>query len=363
MTLENLSPGASSIFTPRFTLEIQGKPLSDEISSEILEVIVDEKVDEGSSFSITINDNFDSEAQKFKLLDEPLFTEGNLVNIKMGYNNIFETMVNGKITSILPDFFSNGGTTFTLEGHDLSFDYMKRCSPERTFIDQPYSDIAKTIAKEAKLTPVVDDTGKYKPSRRKDNDENYFVFLKRLAEEVSYRFDVDRDIMYFRNKEDVNKELLLLEMEKDIISFRPIMNTTGLFSEVEVRGHNPNDPNSPFVGRAKAGNERHQERKKKTGSQIAQQRYSESKKVITDVVVHSTGHAEEIAKAELNKASDTLIIGEVESIGLPQIRKGINIKLEKMGPRFSGKYYVTSTTHVINDKGYNTNFKVKRNAS
>ncbi len=135
----------------------------------------------------------------------------------MCYNNIFETMVNGKITSILLDFFFYCFTTFTLEGHDLSFDYMKRCSPERTFIDQPYSDIAKTIAKEAKLTPVVDDTGKYKPSRRKDNDENYFVFLKRLAEEVSYRFDVDRDIMYFRNKEDVNKELLLLEMEKDII--------------------------------------------------------------------------------------------------------------------------------------------------
>ncbi len=69
-----------------------------------------------------------------------------------------------------------------------------------------------------------------------------------------------------------------------------------------------------------------------------------------------------MALAELNKASDSLIEGEGECIGIPQIRTGVTICLEKLGKRFSGKYYVKGTTHTINSSGYRTRFSVKRNA-
>ena len=64
----------------------------------------------------------------------------------------------------------------------------------------------------------------------------------------------------------------------------------------------------------------------------------------------------------MTKASDTLVEGEVESIGLPQIRTGVSVVLDKMGERFSGKYYVTETTHTINSSGYRTKFSVKSNS-
>jgi phage protein D len=132
-----------------------------------------------------------------------------------------------------------------------------------------------------------------------------------------------------------------------------------VLSEVEVRGHNPRDPGSPIIGRATAGSELSQESGKKPASQACP---TVSKRIITNVIVTSVNHANAIAKSALNNASASFIEGTVESIGIQQIKPGVNIKLEKMGKRFSGKYYVLETTHTINDNGYKTSFKVSRNA-
>ncbi|HMK50343.1 MAG TPA: hypothetical protein VK435_09840, partial [Thermodesulfovibrionales bacterium] len=168
--------------------------------------------------------------------------------------------------------------------------------------------------------------------------------------------------MYFIQPQDDRKEILTLQLGKDIIRFRPAMRTSGLVSEVEVRGHNPQDPSQPFIGRASAGSERSQEGGRRTGSQIAEDRCGPVRRVITDRVVHSNEHASSIARAELNSSSDSLVEGDGECIGIPQIRTGVSIRLEKMGDRFSGKYYVKGTTHSINSSGYRTSFTVKRNA-
>ena len=69
-----------------------------------------------------------------------------------------------------------------------------------------------------------------------------------------------------------------------------------------------------------------------------------------------------MARAELNRASDTLVEGSGECVGIPQIRTGVTIRLEKMGERFSGKYYVKGVTHTLNDSGYRTRFSVRRNS-
>lgn len=87
-----------------------------------------------------------------------------------------------------------------------------------------------------------------------------------------------------------------------------------------------------------------------------------AKKVITEFIVTQKNQADAIAKAEFDKANDTFIKGEVECIGLPQIRTGVWINLDKMGKRFSGKYYVTETTHTIDGNGYRTRFSVKGNS-
>ncbi|HEX3034035.1 MAG TPA: hypothetical protein VHT73_02745 [Thermodesulfobacteriota bacterium] len=362
MALEKLSKDTLNFYAPRFEVEINNQKLVANISKQILNVTVEEKLDEGVSFRFTMNDEFDMTKQEFKWLDHPLFKEGNQVSIKMGYANQLVTMVTGGITSLESSFFSGETTTLTVGGQDLSYDYMKRVSPERTFVDKTYGDIARTIASEAGLLSVIDDTGKFEPFVRKDGNKSYYAFLQDLARNSDREFSMGGQTMYFVKPRDDKKEIVTLQLGKDIISFTPRINTTELVTEVEVRGHNPRDPNTPVVGRATSGSERAQEPGRKTGSQIAEERHGAVKKVITNQIVNSVEHANAIAQSELNKASDSLIEGDGQCIGIPQIRPGVNIRLERMGKKFSGKYYVKETTHTIDGSGYRTSFKVKRNA-
>ncbi|MCP4213807.1 MAG: phage late control D family protein [bacterium] len=362
MPLTDIAAAAANFYAPRFEIEIENDRIAANLSKQIIDLSVEEKLDEGASFTIKVNDEYDRGEEKFKWMDHELFQVGNKITIKVGYESNLLQMIVGNITGLEPSFFAADAPTLTVKGQDLSYDYMKRRSPERTFVQMPYSAIAETVAGEAGLLIVADSTDQYETQVRKNNNESYFAFLGRLAGEVDRQFKMDGQTIYFVEPGDDQREIMTLQLGRDIISFSPNLNTSSLYSEVEVRGHNPRDPRTAIVGRASAGSERSQESGRQTGSQIASQRSGRPKKVITDIVVNSVSHANAIALAELNKASDGLIEGEGECIGIPQIRTGVNIKLTKMGERFSGKYYVKGTTHTINTGGYKTRFSVKRNA-
>lgn len=360
--LENISRETSNFYSPRFQVEIDNQRLEAEMSKTILDVSVVETINEGTSFQLTVHDEFDLNTQEFKWLDHPLFNIGNTIMIKMGYGNDLHDLLMGKITSLEPSFFSGETPTLIVRGHDLSYDYLKKSTPGKSFVDMRYSDIVQSIASDAQLDSVVDEIEKYETSIRKENDETYYVFLEKLANKVGYQLKIENRTLHFTKYEDDSDAILTLELGKDLISFSPSLKTTGLITEVEVRGHNPMDPSRPIVGTARAGEERSQESGKKTGSQIAEEHYGTVKKVISNAVVNSEEQAKMMAQSILSKASDGLIEGDVKCIGIPEIRAGVNVMIEKVGQRFSGKYYVKSAIHTINNSGYLTSFSVKRNA-
>jgi phage protein D len=47
-------------------------------------------------------------------------------------------------------------------------------------------------------------------------------------------------------------------------------------------------------------------------------------------------------------------------VGLPDLRAGSVVNIDGLGARFTGRYFVTSTTHAIGDGGYTTQFECRR---
>jgi phage protein D/phage baseplate assembly protein gpV len=356
--LEKKSLETKNFYLPRFEVEIDNKKLPPEVAQSILDITVEEEINEGAHFQITVNIEFDLATHEFKWLDDSLFNPGNTIKIKMGYENVLHDMLTGKITSLEPRFFSGENPSLIVRGHDLSYDYFKKPSPEKPFVEMKYSDIIQSIASDAQLKPVVDNTEKYETLITKTNDETYYVFLEKLANKVGYQLKIDNKTLYFTKYENDTDAIFTLELGTDIISFSPSFNTTGLITEVEVRGYNPQDPSKPIVGTAKAGDEGSQESGKKTASQVAEQLYGTVKKVISNAAVNSEEQAKKMAQSILSKASESLIEGNVKCIGIPEIRAGVNVMIEKAGKIFSGKYYVKSVTHTINNSGYLTSFSV-----
>lgn len=362
MAKETLSLETIDFYVPRFEVEIDGKKLDPVTSKAILDVKVDEKIEEGASSSLTVHDDFDMSSQKFKYIDNPLFDAGRKITIKMGYENNLHTIFMGTITRIEPSFFASETPTLTVEGHDLSYKYLKKKVGARKFDEKKHSDVAKKLASEAKLLSVVDETEEYAKPIQKDNNITYFKFLEDIAKEAKVQFYIDRNTLYFVKTMISKKEILTLELGRDIISFRPNMNTAKLLTEVEVRWTNPDNPEKPFVSVVKAGDEGDIASGTKTGSQIAKEKIGDIKKVITCRAVNSISHAKAVAGVELNKANNTLIEGNAECVGIPQIRPGVMIGLKKVGIKFSGTYLVTGATHTINNSGYRTQFSVRKNS-
>ena len=157
---------------------------------------------------------------------------------------------------------------------------------------------------------------------------------KSLAAKVGFTFAIDRRTMYFIKPRDDRKEILSLALGKDIISFSPRMNTTGLVTEVEVRGHNPQDPNTPIVGRARRAASGPWSREGRRQARSLPAIPETVKRVITgcDREFRRTRERRRPVRTEPQKRHLSSK-GMSRSIGIPQIRPGVTIKLEKMGQR------------------------------
>jgi phage protein D len=88
---------------------------------------------------------------------------------------------------------------------------------------------------------------------------------------------------------------------------------------------------------------------------------------VTTFVREAVGTQEEadaIAAGLLQNMALGFIQGDGTCRGRADLRAGIVVDVTGLGKRFSGAYYVTSTTHTFAPKrGYKTAFTVRRNAT
>ena len=80
--------------------------------------------------------------------------------------------------------------------------------------------------------------------------------------------------------------------------------------------------------------------------------------------VFSQAEADQIALGQFKTMALAYISAEGMCIGRTDLRAGTVVKIEGLGRRFSGLYYVTSTTHTYSpSRGYRTAFTARRNAT
>jgi phage protein D len=81
---------------------------------------------------------------------------------------------------------------------------------------------------------------------------------------------------------------------------------------------------------------------------------------VVDKPIFTQTEADELARAILLERSKDLVKASGTCVGLPDLRAGQRLKISGVGARFSGEYFITDTTHTINDSGYITRFSGRR---
>jgi phage protein D len=390
----------SGFYVPQLEVRIEGAGLPRDVLRDVIQLTYKDGIKEVDSFELTVN-NWDTSTNDFKYVgaetseslagDTPesrryrLFEPCNKeVEVRMGYVGDMRVMLTGNFTTMEPNFPSSGGPTLTVRG--LNILHQLRCRQYSHFwIDKKESEIAENIAtlqdrgqKRFPLPIRTDPAAKdgEAPRAHVAQENQYDIdFLLTLARQRSYVVFVEEAgsdsaerQLYFGPSEgsrisglrDVAFEL---EWGKSLVDFKPTLTTANQVGSVTVRGWN-RKTRSPIKERVTLD-----DRRVNINRDLIElvQRCTSSaetgcrrEEVVVREPVFTIRQAQVRARALLMERLKEMVKTSGTIIGLPDLRAGRRVRIKGVGSRFSGTYFVTETTHTINDSGYITRFKARR---
>jgi phage protein D len=278
----------------------------------------------------------------------------------MGYVNNLAELIDGEVAALEPAYPTRGADMLLVRGYDR-LHRLRRGRKQRSFLNMKYSDVAAQIANEMGLMPRCDATQEKHDYIFQTNQTN-IDFLKGLARRINYELVVKNKELHFRKPRTDRSTSFTLEWGKSLKSFAPRMSTSGQVSEVVVRGWDPKGKKE-IVGRAKKGDVKKDLKGSSTGPVTAERAFGQVETSVCSYPIFDRAEADALARSELNKRALNFLVGEGTCIGETDIRSGIVLELKGLGKRFSGNYYVASTTHTyVNGQGYSTSFTVQRSS-
>lgn len=356
-------------YAPSYRIMVAGTELHHGVSVDLLSISVTETFNQADSFNFTVRDRHPEAGRLFaggdtlQWMDSDVFDEGNEVEIHLGYVDNLQLLLRGEITSMAPGFPANGQPTLSIQGYSL-YHRLHREHRREPFRPRTYSGIAQEIANAQNLTPQVDET-QVEHQLVSPIGKTYAQILKDMADRIGFEVAVKDRTLFFERPRYLNNpsSVETLEWGRSLISFNPRLSTHDAPTEVMVRGPQTSTGRGkePLVGTARPGDVRVR-LGEETGQEISQRRFGENQILVQDHNIASAQEANERAQARLESQAMNFITGRGSCLGNPHLRARSVIELKGLGRKFSGRYYITSTTHSLGGSGYKTDFEVKRNA-
>jgi uncharacterized protein len=346
--------------TPSFEIVINGSSLPVEIETRVTSVIVDQDVRLADMFSMDLAASDDSEQPTAWIDDSSLFAVGNTFDVRLGYFDDLGSVIIGEVTGLEPRFSFDRQPGLTIRGHDRRH-RLNRDRKTRTFVQQKDSDIAAQIAGEVGLTAqTVDSTVTHDYVLQANQTD--MEFLMSRARRIQYELMVQDKTLMFKPASNAESEVLTLTMEDDLLEFYPRLSAMLPVSESAVRGWDPKEKKE-IVGQARRGDEVSTMDGQTSAAALIEGAFGSSVGRIGNHPVATQAEADQIAKGRFNHSALGLMTGEGVCQGRTDLRAGKVIKIDGIGTRFSGKYYVVNVVHRFSTQhGYVTNFTVERNA-
>jgi len=356
-------------YVPHFEVKVAGKAQGQQVIGDILQVSYKDNIAELDSFDITIN-NWDAETRAFKYSDDDLFDPGKEVELWMGYfgKDSMRLMVKGMITALHPSFPSGGGSTLAISGLNL-LHKLRNGEVSHAYVDKTDSEMAKVIADRLKIELKVN------PAQ---NEERYgyvlqsneidIIFLLNRARRAGYELYVQEDgangssnppKLVFGVSEAPKLPTYELEYGRSLIEFKPELTTADQVAEVTVRSWDP--VNKVKIEETAKRSEIGIKGVGAAGNQDAiDQAFKQRREVKASTPVNTRAEAKSLATQILTDNAKEMVKATGSTIGLPDLRAGGIVMIDGAGKRFSGRYFVTATTHTIGDSGYTTQFECRR---
>ncbi len=380
-------------YVPRYEVRIEGADLPRDVVFDVRSVTYHDDVDGLDGFDLVVN-NWDEEKRRFKYVGsetkaqlEPghpdharvtLFEPcGKEIELRMGYDNEFSTMLRGSFTTMQPSYGA-GAAELTASGLNV-LHQLRRKQYTTTWTDKTDSQIAQDIAQRTDngrrrfpLPIRIDDQAAAleKPIPLVTQHNTYDIdFLFRRARKRGYVvFIQEADPATGRQRQlyfgpsrpgmipGIRDVVFELAWGRSLLEFKPTIRTANQVGRVTVRGwhRTRKEPISRTVAlddqRLTANRDLHR----------IINACDAREEMVVDEPVFTSCEARERAIAILLHQTEELVTADVKVVGLPDLRSGQEVVIRELGARLSGKYLVTRTSHTIDDSGYVTGFSCRR---
>jgi phage protein D len=311
-------------------------------------------------------------------LGEGTFDLDNRLDLSMGYApDPLEEMFQGEVTGVDVSFPNGGMPTLKLVAHD----YLQRLS-QGTYAGGfgflPDYLVAVILSARNLLIPAIEPsiqaisstvaaintlfTGTGLKQGAPGQGESDLAFIQRLAATYDADFWVEGDVLYMSRFIKEYEPRLTLTWGESLLDFSPRVSTVGQVAAVRMRFYLRELAMSFEVT---VGWDFDRESLTTTVvpgvAAVAGPAVGGPALTIVDQPINSPGDIPNSALRilyELRKKLNQRLTGSGSAIGDPRIRAGAVIRLEGLGPDFSGNYRVASANHSIDAGGYRTTFQV-----
>ena len=340
-----------TLLMDEFFVQVDGSDLALDYIRVLEEAIVEDDLSQPAMFSLRFHD------QDLQLIDGNQFKVGSEITLgATDSKDKRKTILVGEVTALEAEF-DQFHTAFVVRGYDKSH-RLYRGRKTQAFLKKSDGDIARTIAKAAKLQADIESGGEAHEYVMQDSQTD-MEFLRARAARNGYSIVVDGSKLKFRTAEKSPPQATAQDLGQNLLSFNVRMTAVAQPNKVEVRSWD-RKAKKAIVGSAVSPTKTSSIGYGKTGGDTAKQSFGSSQTVVvTDQPVQTQGEATRLAQAILDDMANDYLIAEGFCTGEPSLKAGTTVEVKGVGTRFGGKYFVTATRHIYTaDEGYRTTFCV-----
>lgn len=401
LTLAQESARQRGFYAPQFEVKIEGVGLPRDVLRDVAQLTYRDNIKEIDGFEITVN-NWEPASRRFKYVGSE--TAGDLrasdadgrrfrlfdpcnkeVQVWMGYAGDLRLMLRGTFTTLEPSFTPDGTSTLRVRGLN-AIHQLRRKQYSTTWSDKRDSEIARNIAtlvdnglgrdhKRFPMPIVIDDNAMAReeslPYVAQQNQYDidfllgralrlgYVVYIREPNPDADNP-DERRQHLYFGpsdgrgpGQRDVT---FRLRWGASLVEFKPTLTTANQVRSVTVKGWDRTRRREISVKVSL------DDRDLNVNADMHEllNACDPRDELVVDKPVHSEREARQVATAILRDRTKEIVKASGTCVGLPDLRAGRRVMIEGVGARFDGSYFVTDSTHTIDDGGYLTRFNARR---
>lgn len=389
----SLSPIGESVYAPMFRITTQsGAEAPPHVLRDVREVVFEDSEDgfeELPYFEFTLAD-WDPilRAPKYSSPREAsgaprrdganaeifAFEPGQSLSLSLGYYDTGQAVpkLKGVIASLMPSFPAGGTPQMKVRVLSDLFRLLRRpAAASREFENQTDTAIARALAEGLGLrleAPAGQEAAEEVRAFVMLGEEPPLRYLLRQAKLCGYMLDMRpaarggaaENVLYFGPADQAAFTTWDLTWGETLERFDIALRLKDQVGRVTVKGTNPSlsgaarnlEATASLADLQLSGPERKL-------LDLLTEDLSAAETVESHPDVGTQAEAEALAQGLLRARLNGMVTAEGETVGLPAMRAGDKLRVEGIGPRWSGIWAISKTTHRVDSSGYRTSFSAR----